>query len=98
MTRLYSKRDQFYKFWPFSKNSLKLSASTPPSYLVVIVLLGMNRIQLMSHFLIRSSFDIACDIACDKTQQQIGQFYILFVIFKDQFDTVSLFSPKLFGG
>ena len=32
---------QFYKFWPFSKTSLKLSASTPPSYLVVIVLLGI---------------------------------------------------------
>ena len=41
MTRLYSKIGQFYKFWSFSKISLILSASTPPSYLVVNDLLNI---------------------------------------------------------
>ena len=41
MTRLLSKMSQFYKFWSFSKTSLILSASTPPSYLVVNGLLGI---------------------------------------------------------
>ena len=39
MTR--HQKGQFYKFWSFSKISLILSASTPPNYLVVIVLLGI---------------------------------------------------------
>ena len=34
-------KGQFYKFWSFLEISLILSASTPPTYLVVIVLLGI---------------------------------------------------------
>ena len=41
VTSHISKIGQFYKFWPFSKTSLKLSASTPPSYVVAFVLLGL---------------------------------------------------------
>ena len=41
MTRHNRKKANFINFGHFQKISLILSASTPPSYLVVIVLLGI---------------------------------------------------------
>ena len=61
-----SKIGQFYKFSSLSKINLILSASAPPSYLVVNGLLVTYTIarygmQLVRHSLVRSGLDIACD-------------------------------------
>ena len=66
MTRSYSKRGQFYKFWPFSKTSLKLSASAPPSNLVVIVLLGIYPCYVSYTTGVILPNKVSLDIACDR--------------------------------
>ena len=92
MTRLYSKICKILVIFKDQFDTLSLHSPKSFWWLMVcqVYTLAWYCIQLLSHSLIRLDLYIAYD---HTLQQNMLILYIL-VIFKNQFDTVSLYCPK----